>query len=81
MEADKEQRMRLKGRNKEIAQLARLAHENGWRVEPTKGRTGNHLAWFSPDGASRIISASTPSDYRAVRNLRSRLRRAGLANA
>lgn len=54
--------------------LARLALDQGWRVTKTKG---NHVKWQGPAGGT-VFSASTPGDFRAIRNTRSRLRRLGL---
>lgn len=60
---------------KEMKQLRKLAVEQGWRVEYTKG---GHLKWFPPVGTEFVVSSSTPSDYRAIKNLRAMLRRHGL---
>ena len=54
--------------------MAALARRLGWQVTPTRS---GHLAWRSPDGTV-VYTPSTPSDYRAIRNARARLRRAGL---
>ena len=61
---------------KDVRELARIAAAQGWRVE----RTGkHHLRWVPPDRGRRVIySGSTPSDYRAIRNIRAMLRREGL---
>jgi len=56
--------------------LAQQALREGWRIERT---TGGHIRWLAPDARTIIISAGTPSDWRAEHNLRARLRRAGLA--
>lgn len=60
---------------KEIARLRRLAEDCGWTVEHTRG---NHLRWLPPDGGSFVISSATPSDHRALLNLRAHLRQRGL---
>jgi predicted RNA binding protein YcfA (HicA-like mRNA interferase family) len=54
--------------------LARQAAAQGWTIRRTKS---SHLIWISPTGA-RVVTSSTPSDTRAVRNHRARLKRAGL---
>ena len=54
--------------------LAEKAVEAGWSLRKTKN---NHIQWLGPEGA-RVYSASTPSDYRAVLNIRSELRKRGL---
>jgi predicted RNA binding protein YcfA (HicA-like mRNA interferase family) len=59
---------------KEVSDLVRRARERGWVVEKTRG---GHLRWRSPEGKV-VFSGSTPSDVRAVRNIRSLLRRMGL---
>jgi len=61
---------------KELRELARVAVSQGWRVE----RTGKqHLRWVPPTRDKRVIySGSTPSDYRAIHNIRAMLRREGL---
>ena len=55
--------------------LARAAREAGWTVTLTPG---GHLSWQPPEGPA-VITASTPSDWRGVRNGKARLRAAGLA--
>lgn len=64
----------LRGGNRDFRDLAQLALAQGWEINKTNG---GHLRWKAPAGAL-IFSASTPSDRRAVANLRSQLRRAGL---
>jgi len=44
--------------------IKRRSIEQGWRVEPTNGQ---HLRWISPEGKF-VISAASPSDFRAVKN-------------
>lgn len=55
--------------------LARKAVEAGWKIHLTNGM---HLKWCAPSGAF-IFSALTPSDWRAPRNVRNRLQKAGLS--
>jgi predicted RNA binding protein YcfA (HicA-like mRNA interferase family) len=52
--------------------LARVYRRAGWDITLTRG---GHLRWRSPKGGL-VISPSTPSDHRSLRNLRSDLRRA-----
>jgi hypothetical protein len=60
--------------NKEISQLLdRVASVPGWTVNLTHNQ---HLKIRGPNEAL-IFAASTPSDYRSVKNLRSRLKRHG----
>lgn len=51
-----------------------IAVSQGWRVEQ---RRNTHLSWISPTGA-KVFSSFTPSDNRAVQNLKRDLRRYGL---
>lgn len=57
--------------------LEEAAREQGWEVEQTRG---NHRKFIPPAGndAPYIFSSGTPSDYRAVKNCRAKLRRAGV---
>jgi len=60
----------------DLTTLVHLARRQGWCVERTGG---GHMRFRSPDPtAPFIITSSTPSDQRAVRNMRAMLRRAGL---
>jgi hypothetical protein len=62
------------GVSRDLLPMIRCAHERGWTVEMT---SGGHLKWLGPDG-QLVRSGKTLSDYRAVRNIRARLKRAGL---
>jgi len=55
--------------------LADAVLAQGWRIEPTNRE---HFRWLSPDGKYIVITSKTPSDRRALANIRSDLRRAGL---
>ena len=55
------------------AEAAELA---GWAV--TQCRGSRHISWKPPRSRTIVITASTPSDHRTVRNDLSLLRRAGL---
>lgn len=59
--------------NKDIESLARLLRDQGWTVEPTNG---NHVKWTNPEGRS-FNGPSSPSDYRAVVNLKGTIRQYG----
>ena len=57
--------------------MIRLAQSQGWTVSLTNG---GHYRWTPPrKDAPLVITASTPSDLRALKNIKSRLRKAGLA--
>lgn len=58
----------------DFRKLKEIAEEQGWVISI---RTNNHLVWTSPTGA-KVYTAATPSDYRAVRNIRRDLRKYGL---
>lgn len=60
---------------KPLADLYRVAKEQGWRVE-TSG--GNHIRWLPPDGSRPVYSANSTRDNREEKNVRAKLRRAGL---
>lgn len=51
-----------------------MALAQGWTIRRTGG---DHFLWMAPDGR-RVYCGSTPSDVRAGKNQRARLRRAGL---
>jgi hypothetical protein len=59
----------------EITRLIRVATKAGWQIKPGNG---GHLKWFAPDGLTIVVSPSTPSDWRSMKNHVARLRRAGL---
>lgn len=58
---------------KHLRKRAKRAKSQGWKVEMTKG---NHFVWIAPHG-QKVYSAATPSDIRADKNHRARMRRAG----
>lgn len=60
-------------RIKEVKQLIDQAECQGWNVVPTKK---GHYKWLSPLGAF-FFSASTPSDHRALLNIKRDLKRHG----
>jgi len=59
---------------KEMKVLVRAAEREGWLVKRTKR---GHYQWLPPQGRV-IVTAGTPSDHRALRNIKSDLRREGL---
>ena len=62
-------------RNQITNKCITAALEAGWVVELER----RHIAFISPDQSVPVIfAAATPSDHRAPKNLRARLRRAGL---
>lgn len=60
---------------KDLAVIIKIALDAGWRVEQTKG---GHFKWIAPNGIDFVFSSSTPSDHRALENLKHDLRRRGL---
>ena len=59
---------------KELERLRQAAVRQGWRVERSNA---DHYKWYAPDGKSIVVSGSTPSDHRAIKNQISRMRRVG----
>ena len=58
---------------KEVLALIKQAVDQGWKVDQTnKG----HYKWRSPRGGF-FFSASTPSDHRAIKNIKQDLKRYG----
>lgn len=60
---------------KDLRKLQEQATRAGFTVRLTGG---GHYAYYAPDGSWVSGGSQTPSDYRAISNLRSRLRKAGL---
>ena len=58
---------------KDLKQMKSQAIDAGWQITKTNG---GHLKWLSPDGKTMFYSAGTPSDYCAIANIRSRIKRA-----
>lgn len=67
---------KLKGVNSELAELFKLAEDQGWTVEWTK--KGHVRLTPNDPNMPTIFAASTPSDWRGVKNMKSRMKRAGL---
>jgi len=59
---------------KEMKSLLELAKDQGWEVERNKN---NHIKFLSPNGGIVFVS-STPSDHRALENIKRDLRVNGL---
>jgi predicted transcriptional regulator len=51
---------------RDIKQLIEKAQEQGWIIIKT---SNNHYKWISPLGGL-FYSASTPSDYKAIKNIK-----------
>lgn len=59
-----------------LRELEKCAVKQGWRVERTNS---SHIRFVPRDKRMRIVvTASTPSDPRGIRNLTSDLKRSGL---
>jgi hypothetical protein len=61
--------------SQEVDKMLSRAITMGWRVKRTGG---NHIKAMSPDGNSVVVISGTPSDHRAIMNIRAAFRRAGL---
>jgi len=57
----------------DVAELVRKAEQQGWAVQQTRN---NHLKWIAPVGKI-VVSGSTMSDRRAIKNHLANLRRFG----
>lgn len=67
---------KIKAGSELTQKLIELAIEQGWLVETTKN---GHILFKPVDREyGPIFTSSTPSDWRAAWNLRSRLKKAGL---
>lgn len=63
---------------KELHPLIDAARDQGWRVQVT---SNGHLKFLPKDrSVSPVFGPSTPSDYRSVKNVRTKLRKAGLSD-
>jgi hypothetical protein len=58
----------------EINSLIKVAEAQEWKVVVSNG---GHLKWLSPTGKV-VFTSITPSDHRALSNIRSNLKSAGL---
>lgn len=59
--------------NKEVQQIVQEAEARGWVVE--RVRKGKHGKLIHPSGLRFVCISSTPSDHRAVKNLRAMIAR------
>jgi len=59
----------------DLQKLIHVARKGGWSVQQ---RHGGHLCWRAPGRGAMLFSASTPSDWRSLANVRASLKRAGL---
>jgi hypothetical protein len=57
---------------RDLKQMLRRAEASGWSVAPTRS---GHWKLLHPAGGI-VVTGSTPSDYRALRNFRAQMRRA-----
>lgn len=60
--------------NPDLRDLIACAESQDWTITRT---ANDHYRWRGPQG-QLVFSASTPSDRRAIKNLRALLRREGL---
>jgi len=58
----------------DLQQLIHTARKAGWSVHQ---RHGGHLCWRAPGRGVQVFSASSPSDWRSLANVRASLKRAG----
>lgn len=68
----KQTRMPSMSKKREIKELVRELEDKGWRVIISQN---NHHKAFHPDGEHMIVFANTPSDHRAIKNIRSMVKR------
>lgn len=54
-------------------EIIKSLRRQGWRIEDG----GKHIKCYSPDGATIVTMARTASDHRAIKNLKSRLKKGG----
>lgn len=57
---------------KDIRKLAKRLRKQGWTVE-----VRDHITWWPPNGRDPVFTGSTPSDWRAMRNIEAKLKRRG----
>jgi predicted RNA binding protein YcfA (HicA-like mRNA interferase family) len=60
-------------RKKDVEQFLRVLRRDGWRVERTNGE---HWKLTPPGSGRMVFTGSTPSDHRAIKNLKAECRRA-----
>lgn len=59
--------------NKDTRKLSKRVRKQGWEVYYTRN---GHICFRSPSG-EKVIGPGTASDWRALKNLKANLRRAG----
>lgn len=59
---------------REYRRWQEMAQQQGWTISMTGG---GHLVWRSPQGV-KVFSASSPSDRRAMQNVKRDLKRYGM---
>lgn len=59
---------------RDFRELREIAEQQGWTVAV---RNNGHLVWTSPTGG-KVYTSATPSDHRAVKNIKRDLRKYGL---
>ena len=64
-----------RSRRKEIDEVLSAAEKEGWVI----ARSSGHTKCKSPDGEHLIVVSSSPADPRAILNIRSMFRKAGVA--
>jgi hypothetical protein len=62
----------MAGRSSYLRDLHTLARAAGWTIALTRG---NHIRLTHPKVAAPVFAASTPSDHRALANVRAELQR------
>jgi hypothetical protein len=68
----------LRGADREIRALLRIAHDQDFLVTPT---SGNHYAVSTPEGVrpkKTVFMSKTPSDTRGLHRMRRKLRGIGV---
>ncbi|MGI8623717.1 MAG: hypothetical protein ACR2NB_09590 [Solirubrobacteraceae bacterium] len=61
-------------KDRELNEFVKSAWAAGWWCE----KKGKHVKAYPPNGPMWVTIAGTPSDWRTVKNIRSKLRQAGL---
>lgn len=64
----------MKVTNRDLREIADQLVEQGWTISYTRS---GHLRWLSPVTGQSVFSGSTPSCWRGILNLKTKLRREG----
>ena len=59
--------------NKELKQLMEDGKRKGWIIEKTNG---GHYRWVNRRTGAFFFASATPSDWRAMKNIRAKMNRA-----